>query len=113
MVNIEQVKRGIIRYIENDGTKILSDGQKFAAKLIVCMLLNNFNKNTFVFRENMVAQFAFAYIDDNNNIDIEQLYQAAKEAMGNDGQSVEIPKVGKIRFTQADLDTIYKYVNEA
>lgn len=110
MVTIEQVKNGILQYIDGDGAKILSDGQRFAAKLVVCMLLNNFNKNTFVFRDNMIAQFAFAYIDDQNNVDIERLYQASKEAMSKDGQSVDIPKVGKIKFTHADIDALYKYI---
>ena len=113
MVTMNQVKTGILQYIVSDGSKILSDGQKFAAKLVVCMLLNNFNKNTFAFRENMIAQFAFAYIDDENNVDIEQLYQAAKEAMSKDGQSVDIPKVGKIKFTHADIDSLYKYISQS
>lgn len=52
-------------------------------------------------------------MDEEGNIDLERLYNAARARV--DGKKIpwNIPVIGELRFDVNDVDRLYKYIQEA
>lgn len=54
------------------------------------------------------------YDPEHEEVDIDALYNAVKPYIGADPIPVAVPFVGlKLKFTQREIDTLYKYIKEA
>lgn len=114
MVSIAQAQRGIVKFIDAEVISRLSvverlvvggGGGLVAAKLPE--LLKTLTGNKF-------AAVMGLYDAEHGEIDIESLYNAIKPYIGADPIPVTIPLVGiTLKFTQREIDTLYKYIMEA
>ena len=52
-------------------------------------------------------------MDDGGNIDIDRLYNAARQKMDGQKLPVDVPIIGELRFDVGDLDKLYRYIREA
>lgn len=114
MVTIAQVQTGVARFVDTEIVPRLSVVEKVivggGAGLMTAKLpelIKGYSDNKFV------ALLAL-YDLEHGEIDIESLYNAIKPYIGADPIPVTIPFVGlKLKFTQREIDALYKYIMEA
>lgn len=63
-------------------------------------------------RERPVVQL-MDIMDEQGNVDLDRLYNAARPRVNGQKPSVLIPIIGELHFDVNDLDKLYKYIQEA
>lgn len=102
-VTSQQVSLGISNYIENEIAKKAVGVNKFVAYFVI----PNINKSVIGFMNKaMQNEFTKEFFDENGNIDLDELYNNAKEAIKKSGQ---IEAMGII-FNETDVDKLYSYI---
>lgn len=103
MVNLQQVEVGIINYIEKEIAQKAVGMQKFAIYFLMPQIPKKieelFNKN----KDNAMLNI---YLDENGNIDLDAVYNNAKQAIRKSGQIT----MWGIIFNESDIDKIYTYI---
>lgn len=56
---------------------------------------------------------ALGIMDEDKNIDIDALRDAVVEHFGEQGEYVNIPMLGRVKFTKADIEALYNHIKEA
>lgn len=113
MATIEQVQRGMVRFIDAEVIPRLSametlvvgsGGILFAAKLPTVVK---------TLSENKLVSALELYDEEKNEIDIDALYNAMKPYITPDAIPVKIPFTGvTLKFTQQEFDMLYRYIKE-
>ena len=107
-MTFDRVETGMIKYIQEE---IASKAPTYMKFLIYTGTFLGTAKFEHVFekvKDNTIIQ-SLGVIDENNDIDIESLYDAARKAMSKVG-SVEY--MG-IKFNEADVDSLYNYIKRS
>lgn len=114
MVTIEQVQRGVVKFIDMEVIPRLSTMEKLvvgsggaliAAKLPVVIARHADNK--------LVSALGL-YDAENSEIDLDALYNAMKPYIAADPIPVKIPLAGiTLKFTQREIDALYQLIKEA
>lgn len=113
MVDFNRIKNGIAKYLDNEIIPNLSnnDTEKFLVGIATGIFLKRMDKimNYYLNRNLMkVAEIT----NENQEIDIDLIYEVAKETIKSNSVSFEVPVFGKLTFTKDDIDTLYKYITE-
>ena len=102
-VNTEQVQVGVSNFIENEIAKKATGVNKFIVYFAIPIVnkkivdyINSFSKN----------KFTKDMFDENNNIDLDLVYNMSKDAVKKSGQFV----LCGIIFNETDIDKIYTYI---
>ena len=112
-MNFEKVIRGIVKYINAEMYKNMSEWQEFAARLAVARMVNNPQNLKDSLANNMFIK-TFAIFDEEGNVDIDGLLRDLKHIIEDKGKvSFEIPMFGKFTFETADVDKLHRYIMEA
>lgn len=114
MVTITQMQQGIVRFVDTEITTRLSITEKLVVGggmgLITAKLpelIKRYANTPFVAALGL-------YDPEHEEVDIDALYNAVKPYIGADPIPVTVPFVGlKLKFTQREIDTLYKYIKEA
>lgn len=114
MVNIAQVQQGVVRFVDAEIVPSLSATERLvvgggiglvAAKLPA--LMEPYANNPFISTLGL-------YDPEHEEVDIDALYNAVKPYIGADPIPVTVPFIGlKLKFTQREFDTLYRYIKEA
>lgn len=113
MVTIEQTQKGIARFIDAEIVPRLSVVEKLVVGGGAGILTSKLPAMLDVLAENKLIGAMGIYDREHGEIDIEALYNAAKPYIGADPIPVKIPAVGiTLKFTQREIDTLYKYIME-
>lgn len=114
MVTITQMQQGIVRFVDTEIVPSLSATERLvvgggiglvAAKLPA--LMEPYANNPFISTLGL-------YDPEHEEIDLDAMYTAVKPYIGADPIPVTVPFVGlKLKFTQREIDTLYKYIKEA
>lgn len=104
-VNLEQVQIGLINYAENEIAKKAVGFQKFAIYFGMFALKDKISKTLLKFKDNPIIK-EIVIFDDDNNIDIDLMYNYAKEAVKHSGQFTAMG----IIFNETDIDKLYEYI---
>lgn len=113
MVTIKQVEQGLARFLDTElMTKLPDVGwQKVltgtAAGLIIKRMDNIFDS----LKKNELIK-AMGIVTDNDMIDIDVLWSEFKSNMPDTGLQVEIPMLGKITLSKADIDKLYALITQ-
>lgn len=109
MVNLQQVQRGLSRYVSNELTSKMTGAQKWifgaGAELYLANIGEVFNK---LKTNPMVA--ALGVIDESGNIDIDKVYTVFLHQADSGSMTVEIPMAGAFTFDRSDVEKIYQYI---
>ena len=104
-VNTQQIQVGVNNFIENEiGKKavgVTKFGIYFALPIIdkkITQYINSFAQN----------ELTKEFFDENNNVDIDTLYNMSKSAIKKSGQFV----LYGIVFNETDLDKLYTYITQ-
>ena len=102
-VSIEKVQVGISNYIENEIAKKAVGFNKFAVYFAMPIINNKVTKYIESFSDNPLTKDMF---DENKNIDLDKVYNMAKNAVQKSGQFVYFG----IMFNETDIDKLYNYI---
>lgn len=113
MITIAQAQQGIIKFVDAEIIPRLSVTEKLivggGAGLIAAKLPEIIKQ----YADNKFVSLLGLYDAERAEIDLEGLYNAAKPYIGADPIPITIPYVGlKLKFTQREIDTLYKYIME-
>lgn len=110
MVTMDQVKTGLIKYIDADIMPHLSGLRKVGLGVYVALASEKAVDMALQYRDHP-AVAVLDVIDDAGNVDIDRLYQAVVP-MVQSGEKipVEIPLIGEIRMDRNDVEKLYRYI---
>lgn len=118
MVTLNQTQTGILRFVEREIAPHLS----MMEKIVVGGAINLVSGKLPVLIDNYMSSKFFAalevYDKEQGRLDIDALYEAVKPYVGPDPVAIPVkaPVIGvdlNLKFTQKDLDTLYRYIMEA
>ena len=111
MVTIEQVKNGLMKYIDTEILPHTNGAKRFAVGVFSALAAQNAETALMKYRENPAITM-LGVVDENNNVDIDKIYSAAISAMP-DRLSLDIPLVGVFTIGKADLDQMLDLIKGA
>lgn len=103
LVNVQQVQHGLLNYVENEIAKKATGLTKFGVYFIMPKLSTNAINLINSFKENPMFKDMF---DNNGNIELDSVYNSAKEAIKKSGQF----EMYGIIFNETDIDKLYNYI---
>ena len=104
-VTIQQIQRGLTNYIEAEiGSKAVGKA-KFLTFFFAPQISNEVGKFIVNNKDNIMMK---EFIDESGNVDLDKIYNQAKEAARKSGQ---IEMYG-IVFNETDLDKLYNYIKQ-
>lgn len=114
MVKITQIQHGITRFVDTEIVPSLSIMEKVVvgggAGVVTAKLPNIID----TYADHKVVTTLGLYDKERQEIDLDAVYNAAKPYIGPDPIPVTIPGIGlTLKFTQREIDTLYKYIKEA
>ena len=104
-VNLEQVKVGLNNFIEQEIARKAVGANKFLIYFAMPVIDKNVEYYVESFSKNGMTKHIF---DENSNIDIDVVYNMAKEAIRKSGQFV----MYGIVFNENDIDKLYSYIKQ-
>lgn len=102
-VNVQQVQRGIINFIDNELGQKAVGINKFAIYFLLPQIPNKINALYGTYKNNPMFKDFF---DESGNVDLDKLYNTSKEAIRKSGQ---VEYMGII-FNESDIDKLYNYI---
>ena len=104
-VNTEQIQLGATNFIENEIAKKAVGANKFLIYFAMPIVTKKISQYVDAFSKNDLAK---EIIDENNNVDIDIVYNMAKDAIKKSGQFV----MYGIVFDESDVDKLYTYIRQ-
>ena len=102
-VNTEQIQVGTMNFVENEIAKKAVGANKFFVYFSMPIIKKKITQYINSFAENELTKDMF---DGNGNVDIDTVYNMAKEAIQKSGQFVMFGIV----FNETDIDKLYTYI---
>lgn len=118
MVSLTQAQTGILRFVEREIAPNLSMMERIVVGGAINLVSGKLPTLIGNYMDNKLFAALEIYDKEQGRIDLDALYNAVKPYLGND--PIEVPvKVRPIgvdlnlKFTQRDVDTLYRYIKEA
>lgn len=102
-VNLEQIQLGITNYVENEIAKKAVGANKFLTYMAMPFIAKKVQGYMDSLSSNELTKELF---DDQKNVDIDKVYNLAKDAARKSGQFV----MYGIVFNETDIDKLYSYI---
>ncbi|MBR5310637.1 MAG: hypothetical protein IKU42_05900 [Oscillospiraceae bacterium] len=110
MVEFNRVIDGLLKYFNNNLFAKMNDWQEVVARIAVGRIIGNPESLKQSLMANGIVR-TFAVMDSEGNVDLEPIMRDLKREIDRKGKlSVEIPMFGKMSFTAADVDEIYREI---
>lgn len=90
----------------------MDEVRSFVAGVGLSLLADGSKEQLLVLRDNPWFK-AMRIMDEHGDIDIDRLYNKARPRLDGRKLPIEIPFIGKLTFASDDLDSLYKYIQEA
>lgn len=103
-VNIEQVQIGITNFIEREIAEKAVGANKFITYMAMPIIQKKVEKTIHLFAENELTKDMF---DEHRNVDIDVVYNMAKNAIRKSGQ---FSVYGVVILNETDIDKLYAYI---
>lgn len=113
MVTIEQVKAGILDYVETDILPHLSGWKKIALGAYVVLAADGLPALLAQYQNNPAVKM-MGVISESGQIDIDRLYQAIlPQVQGGEKITIQFPVIGgEYTMDKSDIEKIYKNIKE-
>lgn len=110
MVTMQQVKNGLVKYIDTDVLPHLTGIKKLGLGVYTALAANNVVGLMEKYREHPAVAM-LDVIDADGNVDIDKLYQAVLPQFSNgEKQTIAIPLIGDMTVDRSDLEKLYRYI---
>lgn len=110
-VTIDQAMRGALRYADNEIIPHLPTGKGIAAGIALALIADGGREQLLALCKHPAIQL-MQIMDDDGNVDIDRLYNAARPKLDGQRLPITIPVIGELRFDTNDLDRLYQYLQE-
>lgn len=112
MATIQQIQRGVARFVDNHLAGAFSGWQKALVIGGATLLTANLPNLVKIYGAHPVVTALGIYNPEAGTVDIDALYNAFAPHMGADKLPVTVPKVGTIRLGKEEIDALYRYIKE-
>lgn len=102
-VNKDQIQNGVTRYIDTEIGSKATGATKFVTYLAMPIIIKKVNQVIDTFATNELTKELF---DDNGNLNIDEVYGMAKNAVQRSGQFTYMGMI----FNENDVDKLYSYI---
>ena len=110
IMKFEKVIDGISKYIDGEIYGMLNDWQEIVARMFVGRFLGNRDILKQKIMENPLLM-SFAMIDSDGNMDVDCFLGDLKQVISQKGGlTFSIPLFGNLKFVDADVDRLRKYI---
>ena len=109
MVRIEKIKRGISAFADMELVPKMSGIQKWIFAAGVSAYLANAEALVEKWKHCAIVK-DLDIIKEDNTVDVDKMYRHLKEAARKGPAEMDLPMVGKITLTEADLDKLYTLI---
>lgn len=114
MVTIEQIQRGMVRFIDTEVIPRLSGMEKLVVGGGAGLITAKLPAVIAGYADNKLVSALGLYDAEDGEVDLDALYNAMKPYITADPIPVTVPFVGiKLKFTQREIEMLYKYIKEA
>lgn len=103
MVTIDKFKRGADLYFTREVFPKIPEEKKFLAAFGTALMLSGIEKNAWVQSLGLIPEAGM--------LDLEGAYAAAKSASNVAPLIMTLPIIGKMTFTQSDIDRLYQTIH--
>lgn len=112
MVTIDQAMRGAAKFADNEIIPHLPMGKGIGAGIALALIMDGGKNRILALKDHPAVQM-MGIMDEDGNIDLDRLYNAARTRV--DGKKIpwDIPIIGELKFDVNDVDRLYKYIQEA
>lgn len=118
MVTIQQVQRGMARFVDNHVASAYTGIEKaliLGGSTLIAASLPNILKT--YGRSNIIGAMGI-YDQENGSVDLDALYNAFVPHMGNEKFPIKLPKMGSvdlgtIKLGREEIDILVRYIKEA
>ena len=112
MFAMDKVKRGIARYMDEEFTNKMTGWQKWVFGAAVAMYLENFATTLQRVRENPMVK-SIGLFDESGNVAVERIHQQLRIQAQKGPISFDIPMLGTVTMSEADVEKLYTYIMQA
>ena len=112
MVTIDQAMRGVAQYADNEIIPHLPTGKGIGAGIALALIMDGGKSRILALKDHPAVQM-MGIMDEDGNIDLDRLYNAARPRFDGQKLPVTVPIIGELRFDVGDLDKLYRYIQEA
>lgn len=112
MVTIDQAMRGILRFFDTVASPHMDEVRSFVAGVGLSLLADGSKEQLLALKDNQWIK-SMRIMDERGDVDIDRLYNKARPRLDSRKLPISIPFIGKLTFTADDLDSLYKYMQEA
>jgi hypothetical protein len=105
IVNIQQIERGVQKYVEMEIAQKAVGLQKFATYFLIPQIPKKVEELFSKHKDGIIIK---DFLDENANIDIDRLYNDSKQAIQRSGQF----EMFGIVFNEMDIDKLYDYIKK-
>lgn len=110
MVTMQQVKNGIVKYIDSDLLPQLDGFKRIGLGVYSALAANNAVSIAMKYKDHPAVS-VLGILDESGNVDIDKLYQNIIPMFANgEKQRIDIPMIGELRIDKMDIEKIYHYI---
>lgn len=110
MVTMQQVKTGLVKYIDTDVLPHLTGIKKLGLGVYTALAADNLVGLLEQYRDHPAVSVLHV-MDKDGNVDIDKLYQALVPQFANgEKQTISIPLIGDMTVDRSDLEKLYRYI---
>jgi hypothetical protein len=113
MATIEQVQRGVVRFVDNQVSTAFDGWQKVVVSGFAGLMVANLPKIMSMYADNPFVVATGLYDPVTCYVDIDAAYNAFVPKMGEEKIPISIPKLGTIKLGRAEFDCLRRYIMEA
>lgn len=112
LVTMNQVKNGLVKYIDTDVLPHLTGIKKIGLGVYTALAADNVVGLMEKYKDHPAVS-VLNVIDADGNIDIDKLYQSISPMFDSgERQSINIPLIGELIVDRTDLEKLYRYIKE-
>lgn len=109
MVNISQLRNGIILYLDNELLHKMTGWQKWLTGAYLTRVMAKADDIFKTVKENPAIK-ALDLIDEDGMIDIDEIYSCISPQAKKESIQLQIPLIGEIKITSDDVDKMYRCI---
>ena len=108
MVNVERLQRGIRAYVDNEMLPKMTGAQRWMTAVAVGIYTEKLPQMLGNYAESPSIKPLGVITPD--GVDVETAYKYLKPAAQAGGATFNVPVLGAVTFTEADVDHLYQYI---
>ena len=112
MVNVSQVQRGFVNFIDNEIAVAFDGWQKAVVAGSAALLAAGMPNLIKTYGSNPVVAALNIYDANANAVNIDAIYNAFVPKLGAEKIPVVIPKIGTIKLGREEIDSLMRYIKE-